>query len=147
MGKISHKTKIWLFPNPTGGLLSAKNWQCKSGLPASAMYKLLGTPVVSLYKHQYNTWLQYIKELNKLMWNSSYYCIKRNLSFFYCLYVIARAYVQPQQCLDMIVIYLTCYLFKKLSCFFTLVVKPFRLIFLLISISILFLFGHLVQAK
>lgn len=31
------------------------------------MYKLLDAPVVSLYRHLYNTWLQYIKELNKLM--------------------------------------------------------------------------------
>ena len=49
--------------------------------------------------------------------------------------------------MNMIVIYLTCYLFRKLSCFFAFVVKAFGLIFLLISISFPFLFGHFVQAK
>ena len=44
-------------------------------------------------------------------------------------------------------IILPCLFVQKFFMFFAFVVKAFELIFLLISISILFLFGHLVQAK
>ena len=109
------------------------------------------TPRSTTYKTMCRTnALQHIKELNKLMWNSSYYSIKRNLSFFYCLYVIARICVcvyAHKSAPPQIKLFCLAYLSRKFSWFFAFVVKVFDLIFLLISISILFLFGHLVQAK
>ena len=109
------------------------------------------TPRSTTYKTMSRTnALQHIKELNKLMWNSSYYLAKCNLSFFYCLYVIARVCVcvyAHKSAPPQIKLFCLAYLSRNFSCFLTFVVKAFGLTFLLISIPFLFLFGHLIQAK
>ena len=56
-----------------------------------------------------------------------------------------RVRAQKRAAADKII--LPCLFVQRFSWFFAFVVKTFDLIFLLISISILFLFGHLVQAK
>ena len=67
MGKIGNAVTIWTFPNPTGGIYLPKTDSASLAFQLLPVYNLQYTPVVSLYKHLYNAWLQYIKELNKPM--------------------------------------------------------------------------------
>lgn len=90
MGKIGNAVTIWTFLNLGPQVTICQNWQCKSGLWAAVMDKFLPTrSATDKTMYRTNT-LQHIKELNQLMWNSSYYSIKRNLSFFY-LFICTHA--------------------------------------------------------
>ena len=44
MGKISHKNKIWTFPNPTGGIYLPKTDSASLAFQLLPVYKLLDTP-------------------------------------------------------------------------------------------------------
>lgn len=55
MGKIGNAVTIWTFPNPTGGYYMPKTDSASLAFQLLPVYNLLDTPVVSLYKLQYNT--------------------------------------------------------------------------------------------